>query len=117
MKELNAAVQAAQQAGRFIKSNVGKKQNIRFKGAINIVTDTDLKTEQLIVKILKKKFPQYGFLAEESYFQNKGENRWIIDPIDGTTNFTRGFPFFAVSIALEKRGEVIVGQLRLKAAV
>ena len=109
MKELNAAIKAALSAGNMIKSRVGKTQHIRFKGAINIVTDTDVKAEKLIVKALKKAFPQYGILAEESYAKDKGTDRWIIDPLDGTTNFAHGFPFFAVSIALEKAGEVIAG--------
>ncbi len=109
MKELDAALEAAVSAGNMIKSRVGKTQNIRFKGAINIVTDTDVKAEKLIVKTLKKAFPQYGILAEERYAKDKGGDRWIIDPLDGTTNFAHGFPFFAVSIALEKAGEVIAG--------
>ncbi|MFH1093105.1 MAG: inositol monophosphatase family protein [Candidatus Omnitrophota bacterium] len=109
MKELNAAVQAALIAGDMIKSRFGKTQNIRFKGSINIVTDTDIKAEKLIVKTLKQRFPQYGFLAEEGYGQDKGSDRWIIDPLDGTTNFAHGFPFFAVSIALEKDGQIRTG--------
>ncbi len=109
MKELNAAIKAALSAGNMIKSRVGKKQNIRFKGAINIVTDTDIKAEKLIVETLKKAFPQYGILAEERYTKDKGTDRWIIDPLDGTTNFAHGFPFFGVSIALEKSKEVIAG--------
>ena len=108
-KELNAAVKAALSAGNMIKSRVGKAQRIRFKGKINIVTDTDIKAEKLIVKTLKKAFPQYGFLAEEQYAKNKGGDRWIIDPLDGTTNFAHGFPFFAVSIALEKAGQIMAG--------
>lgn len=109
MKELKAAVRAAISAGNMIKTSVGKRQNIRYKGAINIVTDTDIRAEKLIVGILKKEFPQYGILAEERGCEDKHPDRWIIDPLDGTTNFAHGFPFFCVSIALEKAGEIRLG--------
>jgi len=109
IKELNAAIKAALSAGNMIKSRIGKAQRIRFKGKINIVTDTDVKAEKLIVKTLKKTFSQYGFLAEEGYIKDKGGDRWIIDPLDGTTNFVHGFPFFAVSIALERAGQISAG--------
>ncbi len=109
MKELKCAIHAAISAGNMIKSRVGKKQIIRYKGAINIVTDTDIKAEKLIIKILKKEFPQYSFLAEESQCRDILADRWIIDPLDGTTNFAHGFPFFCVSIALEKSQEIKLG--------
>lgn len=104
-KELKCAVSAAMNAGEMIKSRIGKKKSIRYKGDINIVTDTDIKAEKMIVKALKKEFPQYGFMAEESYAQDTKKDQWIIDPLDGTTNFAHGFPFFCVSIALEKDGQ------------
>lgn len=109
MKELNSAIEAALNAGKMIKSCLGKPYSIRFKGAINIVTDVDEKAEALIVKSLNKAFPQYTVLAEEKHRHDKGKDRWIIDPLDGTTNFAHQFPFFAVSIALEKKGKVILG--------
>ena len=102
-KELKAAKDAAHIAGKMIKSRIGKIRSIRYKGAINIVTDVDEKAELLITRRLSKEFPDYGFLAEESSPQNRGPCRWIIDPLDGTTNFAQGFPFFCVSIALEKK--------------
>lgn len=109
MKELKVAIDAATVAGAFIKSRLGKLKKIRYKGAINIVTDVDVKAEDLIVRKLKKAFPEYGILAEERPEEKKGDYKWIIDPIDGTTNFAHGFPFFAVSIALEKKGKAILG--------
>ena len=108
-KELKAAKDAAHIAGKMIKSRIGKIRSIRYKGAINIVTDVDEKAELLITRRLSKEFPDYGFLAEESSPQNRGPCRWIIDPLDGTTNFAQGFPFFCVSIALEKKDSVVLG--------
>jgi len=109
MKELDVAVDIAILAGRFIKSRVGKLKEVQYKGEIDIVTDVDKKAEALIIKNLKKSFPEYGILAEESIEKEKGDVKWIIDPIDGTTNFAHGFPFFAVSIALEKQGKTVLG--------
>ncbi|MBU1043423.1 MAG: inositol monophosphatase [Candidatus Omnitrophica bacterium] len=109
MKELIVARDAALLAGKLIKSRLGKLNKIRYKGAINIVTEVDEKAEELIVKKLSKAFPEYGILAEERPEEKKGDCKWIIDPIDGTTNFAHGFPFFAVSIALEKQGETVLG--------
>ncbi len=109
MKELILAVDTAILAGNFIKSRLGKLKKVHYKGEINIVTDVDQKAEALIVKNLTKAFPEYGILAEESPEEKKGDAKWIIDPIDGTTNFAHGFPFFAVSIALEKQGKTVLG--------
>lgn len=109
MKELTVAVNTALLAGKFIKSRLGKLKKVHYKGEINIVTDVDQKAEALIIKSLNSAFPEYGVLAEESPENKKGDTKWIIDPIDGTTNFAHGFPFFAVSIALEKKGESVLG--------
>ncbi|MBI5874828.1 MAG: inositol monophosphatase, partial [Deltaproteobacteria bacterium] len=83
---------------------------IEFKGAIDIVTEMDTKAENLIIKTLKNTFPDHGILTEESQEQKTNSAyRWIIDPLDGTTNYSHGFPVFCVSIALEKNGEIILG--------
>ncbi|MBU4305665.1 MAG: inositol monophosphatase [Candidatus Omnitrophica bacterium] len=109
-REKTTAVEAAVSAGRMIKSCVAKVKSIRYKGAINnIVTDVDERAEAMIIRRLKSSFPGYGILAEESPAEDRGSCRWIIDPLDGTTNFAHGFPFFAVSIALEKEGEIMLG--------
>jgi len=108
-KEKQVAVEAAIAAGKMIKTRLGKLKKIKYKGAINIVTDVDLKAEAMIIKKLNCEFPDYGILAEERPEVNKGKVKWIIDPLDGTTNFAHGFPFFAVSIALEVNGKVVLG--------
>jgi len=108
-RELSTAIEAAVAAGTMIKSRLGRTGTIRYKGAINIVTEVDEKSEAFIVGKLKKAFPDFGVLAEESRPEKKGSGRWIIDPLDGTTNFAHGFPFFCVSIALELDGEVVLG--------
>jgi len=104
------AIRAAKRAGIFIKENLGRVKTASFKGSINIVTDIDKKSEKLIIREIRKNFPEHAILAEEKGQAVSGnEYQWVIDPLDGTTNFFRSFPFFCVSIALEKRGEVIVG--------
>ena len=108
-RELDAVKNAAVKAGKMIKSRLGKVRSIEYKGAINIVTDVDKKAEALIIRDLKKEFPEYGILAEESPEQKNDSAKWIIDPLDGTTNFAHGFPFFAVSIGLEKEGRIVAG--------
>ena len=104
------AIAAAQKTGLLLKKNIDKAHHIEFKGVIDIVTEMDKKAENLIIKIIKDAFPEHGILTEESSEQKTdSEYRWIIDPLDGTTNYSHGFPVFCVSIALEKRGEVILG--------
>lgn len=82
-----------------------------FKGAFNIVTEVDRKTEEIIIKTLKKHFPGDGFLSEEAGNEEGASGRkWIIDPLDGTTNYAHGFPVYAVSIALEEeKGKPVFG--------
>jgi len=104
------AIEAALRAGLFIKSRLGKSRIVGYKGDINLVTDVDKKAEAIIISYLKKKFSDYSFLAEEEGGRiAKGGYKWVIDPIDGTTNFAHGFPFFCVSVALEKDGKAILG--------
>ncbi|MBI3755805.1 MAG: inositol monophosphatase [Deltaproteobacteria bacterium] len=104
------AIVAAKTTGLLLKKNIDKAHRIEFKGAIDIVTEMDTKAENLIIKTLKNKFPDHGILTEESSEQKTdSEYRWIIDPLDGTTNYSHGFPVFCVSIALEKNGEIILG--------
>ena len=103
------AIAAAKSTGALLKKNIGNAHRIEFKGAIDIVTEMDRKAEDLIMKIIKNKFPEHGILTEESLEQKSdSEYRWIIDPLDGTTNYSHGFPVFCVSIALEKSGEGII---------
>lgn len=107
--ELDVARGAALLAGKFIKAHLGKIKHLRYKADINIVTDVDKKAEEIIIRKLSKSFPDYGIISEERPAEERGKNKWIIDPLDGTTNFVHQFPFFAVSIGLEKKGEIVLG--------
>jgi len=109
---LNVAIEAARQAGNFLKQNLGKVREIQQKDGQerNLVTEVDKRSEQLIIDIIKRHYPAHEILAEESgHAQTASEYRWIIDPLDGTTNFTHGLPVFCVSIAVERRGELLCG--------
>lgn len=110
---LYIAIEAAKEAGKFLKKNLGKVKRIDLKSGQerNLVTEIDKKSEELIVSIIKKHYPNHDILAEESGAKHgiKSDYRWIIDPLDGTTNFTHGLPIFCVSIGLEKQGDLILG--------
>jgi len=109
-KYTEVAVRAAYASGFLIKRSVGKISNISYKGRDNIVTDVDKASEKLIIRIILRAFPDHSILSEESLPVDSGSKyRWVIDPIDGTTNFAHAFPFFCVSIALEENGRVILG--------
>jgi len=104
------AIEAALKSGLLIKRSVGRIKEISYKGRINIVTDVDKKAEAMIIRMISRAFPGHSILSEESAPRNTASPyRWVIDPLDGTTNFAHAFPFFCVSIALEKEGSVILG--------
>lgn len=107
----DVAIKAAIKSGLFIKRSVGKIKTITYKGRINIVTDVDVEAERIIMKIIRDAFPDHSILSEESKPISlvSSPYKWIIDPLDGTTNFAHAFPFFAVSIGLEKDGRMILG--------
>jgi myo-inositol-1(or 4)-monophosphatase len=111
MSEKDAAVRAALEAGKLIREAWGDREVSRIrKGRIDFVTEIDLRCERLILDALRAAYPDYGFLAEETGSSTGGGSaRWIIDPLDGTTNFMKGYPFVAVSIGLEKEGRPAVG--------
>ena len=103
-------LKAAKAAGKVVLKNYGKVGKIRLKAPRSIVTKVDILSEQTIVKTISKKFPEHNFITEESDFiDKKSKFTWIIDPIDGTTNFVSGIPNFAVSIALAKNNSVVMG--------
>jgi myo-inositol-1(or 4)-monophosphatase len=107
---LNIAVRAARKAGGIISraSLDGAPLNVRSKRVNDFVTQIDQAAEEAIIGIVKHAYPDHGFLAEESGATGAaGEYRWIIDPLDGTTNFIHGFPQYAVSIAVEQRGTLM----------
>ena len=110
---VSVAIEAAKEAGKFLKLNVGKVRDIRQKSGQekNLVTEIDKRSEEIIIERIKRHFPGHGILAEESGAEAgvKSGYRWIIDPLDGTTNFTHGFPVFCVSIGVEHKGEIIAG--------
>ena len=108
MKE--TALAAARAGGAVLRSKFGTRLHIEEKSAKDLVTEADREAEAAIVAIIQARFPEHNILAEEGvYPQTASPFRWIIDPLDGTTNFTHAFPWFAVSIALEAAGEIILG--------
>lgn len=111
---LQLAVDAALEAGKFLKMNVGKFRQLEHKlgEERNLVTEIDKKAEELIIERIRKRYPHHDFLGEESGSHKvSSDYKWIIDPLDGTTNFTHGLPIFCTSIALEHEGEVILGAI------
>ncbi|MCX7608080.1 MAG: inositol monophosphatase [Anaerolineales bacterium] len=108
MNEFDVMIYAAKRAGNLLRRHFGQLHNSRTKAsAINLVTEMDERAQTLILETLQTAFPDYGFLAEEAP-QAPPEDRpyWIIDPLDGTTNFVHGYPFLAISIALAE-GKVV----------
>lgn len=105
------AWEAATAAGELIRSKLKETKEVHYKSAIDLVTTVDRESEDRIVGILTKHFPEHSVLAEEKteIVSSRTAYRWIIDPLDGTTNFAHGYPHVSVSIALEKEGEVILG--------
>lgn len=107
---LGVAVELALGAGRLIKKLSKQRHTITYKGNVDLVTEADLQSEALIIDGIVRRFPDHGILAEEKGISNgDADYLWIIDPIDGTTNYAHSFPIYAVSIGLEYKGEVIVG--------
>jgi myo-inositol-1(or 4)-monophosphatase len=110
---LNFAVQIAREAGNLLVQRLGSAK-ITNKGDINLVTEADIAAENLIIERIRSHYPQHGILAEESgeavlVGGRKSEWKWIIDPLDGTTNYAHGYPCFCVSIALEHSGQLEIG--------
>jgi myo-inositol-1(or 4)-monophosphatase len=110
-KFLEVAWEAANAAGMLIRENWQQPKEIAYKGTIDLVTSVDRDSERCIVDILQRNFPDHSILAEEEteLVGKQNHYRWIIDPLDGTTNFAHGYPQFCVSIALEHEGQIILG--------
>ena len=103
-------IAAAYKGAEILRANFGKKCNIKKKGAKDLLTESDTESERLIIETIKKVFPSHGILAEESGSDNNGsECIWIIDPLDGTTNFAHNLGLFAVSIAFAVKGNIVTG--------
>lgn len=105
---LNIAVRAARRAGDLIVRNLSRLDSLHVdtKGRNDFVSEIDRRSEADIIATVRKSYPDHAFLAEESGRQGESEFLWIIDPLDGTTNFLHGFPTFAVSIAIQHRGRL-----------
>ena len=103
---LNIAVRAARRAGAIISRSLNRMDEIRVekKGHQDFVTQIDREAEAVIIDTLKTAYPDHGIVAEESGEADGGDYVWVIDPLDGTTNFVHGYPQFAVSIALRVKG-------------
>jgi len=104
------AVLAAKKAGILLENKLGQRRKVAYKGAVNLVTEMDLLAEKVIVSIISRYYPNHNILAEEKTARQRNSPfRWIIDPLDGTTNYAHGYPTFCISIALEKEGKIILG--------
>jgi myo-inositol-1(or 4)-monophosphatase len=107
---LRVAVAAAKKAGRIQREHFGRINRVEYKGEIDPVTEVDRLCEKAVVGMIREAFPAHDVLTEESPFEGKGSPwKWIIDPLDGTTNYLYGLPCFCVSVALEVKGEVVIG--------
>jgi myo-inositol-1(or 4)-monophosphatase len=108
---LNIMVQAAVKAGRSLTRDFGEVEALQVsrKGPADFVTNADKRAEEIIFTELQKARPSYAFLMEEGgeVHGTDGQHRWIVDPLDGTTNYMHGIPMFAVAIALERAGEIV----------
>ncbi|HEY69539.1 MAG TPA: inositol monophosphatase [Anaerolineae bacterium] len=96
---LDFAIEQAQRAGELLREGQGCAQEVNHKGAIDLITEYDLRSEELLVEAIHETCPGDAILAEEEGELGEGEARWLIDPLDGTTNFAHGLPIFSVSIA------------------
>ena len=110
---LNIMIKASEKASKVLIRDFGELEKLQVskKGPSDFVTNSDLKTEKIIIDELKKARPNYSILSEENGIENNKDknNTWIIDPIDGTINFLHGIPHFAISIALKSNNEIISG--------
>ncbi|HEY0384908.1 MAG TPA: inositol monophosphatase family protein, partial [Pyrinomonadaceae bacterium] len=109
---LNFAIQMAHDAGRLLADRFGRAIQITHKGDIDLVTEADLASEQLIVERIKSYYPRHSILAEESGATDAdgpSQWKWVIDPLDGTTNYAHSYPCFCVSIGLEREGQMALG--------
>ena len=108
---LETAIEAARRAGQVLLTEFGKSQEIRFKGLRDIVTEADLAAQAKVVEVIRSRYPDHDIWGEESGQVPGGASNycWIVDPLDGTTNYSRGYPCFSVSIGLSHRGEIVLG--------
>ncbi len=106
------AIRAARQGGNILREYVNNYFEIRHKRqSINLVTEADLRSEEVIIQTIREAFPDHQILSEEQGMQDIPDHpvKWIIDPLDGTTNFAHGFPLYNVSIGVEYQGACVIG--------
>jgi myo-inositol-1(or 4)-monophosphatase len=110
---LNTAVKAARKGGDTALRQFRRvhQLKVRSKARNDFVTQVDIAAEEAIIETISERYPDHAFLAEESGQRGDGEYVWVIDPLDGTTNYIHGFPVFAVSIALRIKGRIEVGAI------
>lgn len=108
---INRIKEICMETGELIRAGFGKNFSVEFKtNESNLVTEIDKKAETHILNFIKKNYPSHGILSEESgEFNKNSEYLWVVDPLDGTTNFAHGLPIFAISIGVQKSGETIAG--------
>jgi myo-inositol-1(or 4)-monophosphatase len=107
---LEVAIAAAKEAGGIILSHFGSKIQVKHKGKGNLVTDADILSEKFILEFLQNEYPDFSILSEESNSSaTLTDCAWIVDPLDGTNNYTFGIPFFCVNIALVKDEDILLG--------
>ncbi len=113
---LNFAIQTARDAGGILIDRLGRALHVSNKGDIDLVTEADLAAEKFIIERIRSYYPRHAILAEESgasdgatAISGEGEWRWVIDPLDGTTNYAHGYPCFCVSIGIERAGKMELG--------
>ncbi|MBN1503164.1 inositol monophosphatase [Candidatus Woesearchaeota archaeon] len=107
---MDIALSAAREAGKIVLKYFGRLEKIEYKGEFDVVTEADRESQEKIIEIIHSSFPKHNILAEESSPIDKNSDyTWIIDPLDGTTNFSHRYPFFCISVALRKRHEIMLG--------
>jgi len=106
---LKVAIETAREAGAILREGYGRPKEITYKGEVDLVTESDRRSEELVVARLRRHFPDHGIVAEEGGGAAGAKYCWHVDPLDGTTNFAHGYPCFAVSIGLVEDGRPIAG--------
>lgn len=107
---LTTAIEAARRGGAVLQS-WAERFTVSEKGPADLVTEADIASQQAIVDVISARYPDHGFLGEEDLTRSSGASdcRWVIDPLDGTSNYVHRFPYYCVSIALQCRGELLAG--------
>src|SRR5262245_39270517 len=112
MEYLEFSIELARGAGEILKHYMNREKQVELKGRSNLVTAADKEAEALIISRIRERYPDHSILAEESGVTGSseaGRAKWVIDPLDGTTNFAHQYPFFCVSIGFEEAGQILCG--------